>query len=344
MDDGTYHVPSLPDERNLHKHSLPITMGSMIKQRLTDPSQLDHLSHVAPDERDIYLLLDGQVRLTALNGTMMVNEVQSNFHTGVLETMVLGKAYLAGALLASTIKGNDRLSLTVECAGPIGGYTVEAWASGAVRGSLRHNPIPLEKPLSDSNLSPLYGPGFLTVTKMLEGEKQPFTGQVMIEYGNLAKDLALYFHQSEQTSSLFDLSLRFADAGYPSGAGGLFFQLMPGCSEEAITALEGATKSLKNVAGHLAGGEDMRSYVETQFASLKPQHLSTNIVGFSCPCNREHFSQYLAKLSETERADILKNGPFPLELTCINCNSSYSFTKDELDRLLNEPAGKEKAQ
>jgi molecular chaperone Hsp33 len=309
----------------------------MIKQRITDPMVKDHLDHIAPDGREIYLLLDGQVRLTAVDGTLMLNEMQSNFHTGVLETVVLGKAYLAGALLASTVKGNDRLLLTVECGGPIGGYTVEAWACGAVRGSLKHNPIPLEKPLKDSNLSPLYGPGFLTITKILEGEKQPFTGQVMIEYGNLAKDLALYFQQSEQTPSLFDLSVQFDKGGHPSGAGGLFFQVMPSCSEDAITALENATKSLKPLGAYLETGKDIKSYIEEQFAALKPKHLGSTIVGFSCPCNKEHFGDYLAHLNEKEKEDILSNGPFPLDLTCVNCGSVYSFSKEELEKLLKAP-------
>lgn len=313
----------------------------MIKQAL-DSQVLEHLDAMAPDSRETYLLSDGQIRLTAVAATRMANEVKANFHTGVLETLVLGKAYIAGALLSNDVKGHDRIQLTVECGGPIGGYSIEAWADGAVRGYLKNNPIRLEKPLKSPNLSLVYGPGFLTMSKVLEGQKEPFTGQIMLEYGSLAKDLAYYYQQSEQTPSLFDLSMQFDKDGNPSGAGGLFFQVMPGCSESVLEMMEAVSKNLKPLGAWLENGLDIRKYVEVVCAPLRPQHLATTNVAFSCPCDRMHFAGYLTKLPEETRRDILTNGPFPLELTCVNCGTTYAFTKEELERLLNEPAGKEK--
>ena len=117
------------------------------------------------DGREIFLLKGGKVRLTAVAATEMCNQVRVNHDLGPLETYVLSQAYVAGALLASTVKGNDRIRLEVECGGPIKGLSVESWASGAVRGYLMANPIKLEKPLETLDTSLLYGPGFLTITK-----------------------------------------------------------------------------------------------------------------------------------------------------------------------------------
>ena len=311
----------------------------MIKKDIADK---ELLSSLPPDGREIYLLSDGQIRLTALSGTFALRQMQANFSTGVLESLVLGKGYLAGGLLSSTIKGNDRIQLTVECGGPIGGLYIEAWACGAVRGYLKNNPIPLGKPLEDSNLSPLFGPGFLTISKILEGNKQPFSGQIMLEYGNLAKDLALYYQQSEQTPSLFDLSIQFDQQGGIAGAGGLFFQVMPGCKEETLTALDEATKRLKSLGLYLQSGKSIDDYVKEHFASLGLDHLASEAFGFSCPCNKDQFGQYLKNLPQNQRQDILSEGPFPLELVCVNCNSAYTFSKEELMSLLNVPASKEK--
>lgn len=325
----------------LSKQEVLGTLCAMIKQPLK-PEVLDHLAHIPGDMKESYLLGDGQIRLTAIAATRLVCEMQANFQTGVLETLVLGKAFIAALAMASSMKGNDRLKLTVECGGPIGGYSAEAWASGAVRGSLVHNPIPLAKPLKDANLSPLYGPGFLTVTRLIEGEREPVSGQIMIEYGNLAKDLALYYHQSEQIFTLIDLSIQFDKAGNPSGCGGLLFQVMPDCSEEAIGQLEDLSTRLKPLGAWLEAGLDMQSYVEAQCAGLKPKHLASGMVGFSCPCSKEAFAEYLKNLPSDTRKDILKNGPFPLPLTCGNCGSRYTFEKETLERLLNDPADKEK--
>jgi len=42
-------------------------------------------------------------------------------------------------------------------------------------------------------------------------------------YGDLAKDLALHYQQSEQTPTMFVLSLHFDKQGRVTGSGALFF-------------------------------------------------------------------------------------------------------------------------
>jgi molecular chaperone Hsp33 len=133
-----------------------------------------------------------------MNGTRMVNEMRANHELGILETLVLGRAYLGAGLMSADLKSNDRISIKIDCSGPIKGLVVEANAFGEVRGFLKRMPIPIEKPMESFDLSPFFGAGFLLVTKYIEGAKQPFTGQVMLKYGNIAKDLANYYLTSEQ--------------------------------------------------------------------------------------------------------------------------------------------------
>ncbi len=159
----------------------------MNRKPIVDTQTQEHLSTLAPDVRDVFLLQNETVRGTVINGTEMVNQMRVNHELGILETYTLGQAYLAGAVLASTVKGDDRVQLTIECGGPIKGLSVEAWASGGVRGYLQENPIEITSPLESFDLSDFFGPGFLTVTKLLEGKKQPFNSQVMIEYGSMRR-------------------------------------------------------------------------------------------------------------------------------------------------------------
>ncbi|MBW2101383.1 MAG: Hsp33 family molecular chaperone HslO [Deltaproteobacteria bacterium] len=72
---------------------------------------------------------------------------------GILETLVLGRAYLGCSLMASDLKGRDKISLKIDCSGPVQGLVVEGNAFGEVRGYLVRVPIPLEKPLEDTDLS-----------------------------------------------------------------------------------------------------------------------------------------------------------------------------------------------
>ena len=265
----------------------------------------------------------------------LVNQMKANHQTGPIETYVLGQGFIAAALLSSTVKGNDRVQLDIECGGPIKGMALEAWASGAVRGYLANNPIPLEKPIDSLDTSLLYGPGFLKITKLLEGSRTPFSGQVMLGHGNLAKDLALYFQESEQTPSLFYLSIKFDRSGRVWGAGGLFIQVLPGCSDETLEKLQEHSMKLRNLGEALSEGMTASEYVETEFASFKPEHIAHIPTGFSCPCSKQSFANYLKSLPDAEKKDIL-NGEFPLVLKCFNCSSDYLFTKEEAEELFRE--------
>ena len=263
----------------------------------------------------------------------MVNQMRANHNLGILETLVLGQAYIAAGLMASSVKGNDRIQLSVDCGGPIGGIYVESWACGAVRGYLKNNPIHLDKPLESSDLSMLYGPGFISVTKLLEGSKTPFTGQTMMQYGDLAKDLALYYNESEQTPTMFSLGVHFDKQGRVLGAGGLFLQAMPGCSDKVLDELQAKSQSLPSLAKALSEGKTVQEYCNEVFADYGVENLASEPIGFSCPCNRQNFSFFLSRLPLDEKKEILKAGKFPLELQCFNCGTVYSYEEDEVKKL-----------
>ena len=307
----------------------------MILQPISDNELKEHIASLPVDGREVFLMADGKVRVSAVQATSMINQMRANHGLGIMETYVLGQAYIAGALLASTVKNNDRIQLQIECGGPIKGLSVEAWASGAVRGYLANNPIPLAKPVESFDTSMLYGPGFLSISKILEGSKAPFTGQIMMEYGNLANDLALYFRQSEQTPTLFYLSIDFDRKGRAWGAGGLFLQALPGCSDEILSDLQDKAAKLRGLGRSLSEGMGIREYTESRFADYGIQHEAHFPVGFSCPCSRDNFRNYLKGLPEGERKAI-REGSFPLVLECFNCGTDYSFEKSEIDGLFQE--------
>ncbi|MBP5162913.1 MAG: Hsp33 family molecular chaperone HslO, partial [Spirochaetales bacterium] len=247
----------------------------MIKKTIEDQDLLRHLDEIPEDGRQVVLLADGQIRLTGLGGTTMVNQMRANFNLGMLETYILGQAYIAAGLMASSVKGNDRIQLNVECGGPIGGIYVESWACGAVRGFIKNNPISVERPLESKDLSLLYGPGFISVTKLLEGSRTPFTGQTMMQYGDLARDLALYYNESEQTPTMFSLGVNYDKKGNENGAAGLFLQALPGCSDEVLDKLQEKSTSLPSMAKAIAGGVSVLDYITANFADFGIQDLGT---------------------------------------------------------------------
>ena len=93
----------------------------MILKEIEDKELAEHITALPADRREVYLLADGKLRLSGVSATTMVNNMRANHNTGIMETYVLGQGYIAGALLQSTVKGNDRVRLDIECGGPIKG-------------------------------------------------------------------------------------------------------------------------------------------------------------------------------------------------------------------------------
>jgi molecular chaperone Hsp33 len=136
----------------------------------------------------------------------------------------------------------------------------------------------------------------------------------MLQYGNLAQDLAVYYQQSEQTPSLFSLSVQFDKAGRVAGAGGMFIQAMPGCQDDVLNRLQRLAPNLPSIGKTLAEGHSVKEYIIEQFASEKPRPLAHLGVGFLLSVRQKAFRRIPFRPPENEQEEILTDGPFPLEL------------------------------
>ena len=293
----------------------------------------EQLQAGALDKAYSFVMNNGMVRGCMVNTTKMIHEMRANHELGILETLVLGHAYIGGVLLASNLKGDDRADLRIDCSGPIKGLVVEANAFGEVRGYLKQVPIPIDKPLENFNLSRFFGAGFLSVTKYLVDAKQPFTGQVELQYGSIAKDLTYYYLKSEQIPSAVTLSIKFDPEGTVIGAGGLLVQVMPGADDETIDGLEQLVNSLPSLGECFAEKKSAEDLIHEAFGPCTPKILSNHRVEFMCHCNADRMKHYLSLLPDEDIADLAQNGPFPMELVCHHCNTKYDFSQEELQAI-----------
>ena len=305
----------------------------MIKKEPYGETLKDQLKAGAKDRLYNFLLADGAIRGIIIHGTRLVNEMRANHELGILETLVLGRAYLGLGMMSAELKGIDRLSLKIDCSGPIKGLIVEANAFGEVRGHLQQVPIPLTKPMEDFDLSPFFGDGFLEVTKHLKDAKQPFSGKIVLKYGNLALDLANYYLVSEQIPTAFNLSIKFDRRGNVTGAGGLFLQAMPQAGDELTADLEHQITHLPSLGEAFTAGRNPESVVQDVFKKHSPQFLANRRIEFMCHCNKERLRSYLTMLPINDIKDIRENGPFPVEMRCHHCNTVYEFSKTGIQEI-----------
>jgi molecular chaperone Hsp33 len=308
----------------------------MEKKKLFGKALKKQLRARARDRQYNFFLADGSIRGVIVNGTQMINEMRANHALGILETLVLGRAYLGVCLMAADLKGQDRIRMRIDCEGPIRGLVAEANAYGEVRGYLKQVPIFIEKPLKDFDLSAFFGEGILAVTKHLQDSRQPFTGQVRLKYGNLALDLANYYLESEQVPTAFNLGIKYDQNGEVTGAGGLFLQAMPGLDDQMTGDLEERVNRLPSLGVAFSDEDNPKDIIQAAFGPYSPRFLAERRIEFMCHCSKERFRNYLSLLSPDEMHDILEKGPYPLETRCHFCNTTYAYEKHDLEQIFRE--------
>ena len=299
----------------------------MIKKDIFNGDIKEQFRASAKDRLYRFMLADRTIRGAIIHSSKMVNEMRANHELGPLETLVLGQAYIAAGLLSSSLKDkNDRICINIKCSGPVKGFDVEANAYGEVRGFLKTERIEVSSPQNISSLSGLFGAGFLTVIKNIDNAKIPYTGQVALEHGSIAEDLANYFLVSEQIPTGFKLSVSFDDAEQVVGAGGLFLQALPGADPEMLIQAEKIIQTMPALGELYTQGKTPENIIMTEFESLKPQILTNTRVEFFCRCSKEKMEGYLKNLSQEEKKDIAAQSDLPLEIRCHNCNSKYRLS------------------
>ena len=145
----------------------------MITKEITDPKLVSHLSKIEKDGMSVFIMAEGRFRGAFLNGTKLINQMKLQHNLGLLETMILGQGLLCAALMIQTMKGKEHIVLKYETDGPCRGFSVEVDSSGYVRGFLLNDSIPIEKPLESWDLTPFLGNGTVTVTRYIEGAREP---------------------------------------------------------------------------------------------------------------------------------------------------------------------------
>ena len=316
----------------------------MIKAQITDKDLISHLEKLHKDEMTMFIMADGRFRGAFFHGTRFVNQMRAQHNLGILETMILAQASLCAALLIPTMKGREHLTFRYDTNGPAAGFSVEADSTGYVRGYLLQDKIPIEKPLESWDLSPFFGEGTLSISRIGEGMKEAQTGTVEIVHKNIAQDLAWYFSQSEQTDTAFNTSVQFDNLGRVIGAGGLFLQKMPSfggkkssksefseiSDDELTQRVENAFRAMPSIGKWFSDGGDMEDVIYGLFREFKPQVTLNREVIFDCPCSKEGFVSHIKALPKAELADIIAKDPNPLEVVCHTCGSRYKIEKELL--------------
>lgn len=283
---------------------------------------------------------DAQIRAFAVTSRELVEEARAAHNTSPVVTAALGRLMTGALMMGGMLKGEkDILTLQIRGAGPVHGITATADATGHVKG-YADNPSAMMPPNSAGKLDVggVIGAGVLHVMKDM-GLKEPYASTVALQTGEIADDLTYYFAASEQIPSVVALGVLMNRDNTVRQAGGFIVQLMPFTSEEVIGRLEKKLEEITSVTELLEEGKTPEEILENVLGEFGLDITDKMPVGFRCDCNRKRVEKVLLSLGAKELQELVDDGN-EVELHCHFCNKRYTFSVEEVERLMKVGNGK----
>lgn len=293
------------------------------------------------------LLASGSVRVVTVVATDAVREASRRHAATAAATVALGRAGMAGLLLATLTKGDERVTLQILGDGPFGTITVDATAAGTMRAFMKNADVELPVSGPRASLASAVGrTGIVSVIRDL-GMREDFSGQTEFSEGEIDTDVEKYLTNSEQIASALACEVLMDPEGEIAIAAGILVQALPESEGAALT--DGIRRSLRRGAltrllagkneGAVSADELARSLIRgAEVPELGPPEtldlevLEVRGVRFHCPCSRERAATALALLGDAELTDLIREDG-QAEVTCNFCRERYEFSDVELEQI-----------
>ena len=281
------------------------------------------------------LIYDGQISLSVLDTTDVVNKAIELHGLTPLCAAGLGRALTVASFMATSLKDeNEKLSVTIDGNGVGGKIVVCADGNLNVRGSIvnPHADLPL-KPNGKLDVGGLVGnEGMITVVKNL-GLKEPYVGKCKLVSGEIGEDFAAYYAYSEQQPTAIAVGVLVKNDKC-IGAGGVILQPLPDCAEENIGKAEKLIAEFFDVSRKIneigIDGIIKEYFDEYEFTKYETQ--------YKCGCSREYVDKVLIALGKKELSDIIeKDGK--IEVCCEFCDKKYVYGQKDVEELFGEKNG-----
>ena len=279
-------------------------------------------------------LANDSVRAFAISSTHLVAEARERHRTLPVVTAALGRLLSAGAIMGSMMKGDkDIVTISLKGDGPAGYITVTADSHGHVKGFPGNPNVDIPRKYAEKlDVGTAVGRGLLTVSYDL-GLKEPYSGQVEIQTGEVAEDLAYYFTVSEQLPSAVGLGVMVDTDSSVKHAGGFIVQLLPDAPEDVIELLEKKLANLEPVTTMMEQGMTPEEMLLHIFEGVDIEFTERHDVKFYCDCSKEKVKRALAAISDKDLQDIV-NDDEDIEVKCFFCNTAYKFSIADIKDIL----------
>ncbi len=284
------------------------------------------------------LIEDSRARVVVAVTTATVRQIAERHQAMGPAAVALGRAATAGLLLATLTKDDEQVTLQLLGNGPLGGVTVDARSSGAVRAYLKTVAAPTGESAASPRISlasALGGQGVVNVIRDL-GMTSNFSGQTVLKSGEIDEDVENYLQKSEQIDSVLRCDTLIDDTGAVKASAGILVQTLPQAGGTALVEFLRQRIGISAMADALLAASDLDPWALAR-GILGPsgetmQKLDSRPVSFQCPCSRERAGAMLAMMREEDLRAMMEEEP-EAKVACKFCGGTYVFSEDDLQKL-----------
>ncbi len=271
------------------------------------------------------------IRFALIRNTESARTAQKKHHLPTLPAFYLARTLSAASLMASFLKGEERIIVESNSNGIISQIYAEALQNGEVRGFIEYDSLKVNENIK--NLRDIIGNGILKVSKILYNKGEPIVGIVELRKGDVSTDLAYYFAQSEQIPTAVILDVDFSEDNYINSSSGLLIQAMPGASKDDLKFIQEYTSKVDSLIMKINHQETLQDIIK-QIFPFPVNILKTIQIDFFCRCSKDNFLGKLKTLMVEEIIEMKNERNY--EMICQYCNAHYYLTDNDFDIIIEE--------
>ncbi len=284
---------------------------------------------------------DGRIRVLAATTTATLSEAVRRHGTSPVVSAAFGRAMTGALLLGATQKDLDRLTIKIDCDGPVRSIIAETDGKGHVRGYVKE-PAAHSEPRRDGkfDVAGIIGSGTFSVIRESGFEmglhRDPYVGSIPIVSGEIAEDMAYYLAQSEQIPSAVMLGVLLQNTEpHVTASGGVLVQMLPGANENIVTMIEDTIAHAPHLTSVIRDGGGPEDLLANALGLIEYEILDERDISFRCNCSQEKAKQLISSLGTEEMRSMLEQDGGAL-MNCGFCGESYQITAEELRGMLAE--------
>ena len=269
------------------------------------------------------ILGDGLARLFAIDATGVAEQCRQLHKLRGDAVPLAAEAVVAGVVLAGQIKGEERVSMQLQCSRPQCAFIADVDATGGVRARFTPEVVFTSEATGID--------GMMLAIKSIPG-KELYRGVTEITAEDIPGALTRHMGVSAQVDAVLRIDVQIAADGSIERAGGVLIERLPApevreleASAEFVVAFDPVREmSIGDIWAAIDAGSLQGETVEV---------LETTPIAWRCSCSQERVDAIIASLPVEEITAMLKEDG-QAEVICHFCNVAYHVTGARLEQMV----------